>query len=139
MSFREKVVWVMLVIMVVVYGGYFASVLQAVNAGIEVSEIAYRRAMLGTVITVVCLSIVGTIAVTIVSRGDDAEDERDREIDRYGASLGAVVLAVGVLGGLALAMIGAAHFWIANVLLLSLVLAEIAAGLRKVIRYRSGV
>ena len=46
---------------------------------------------------------------------------------------------IGVLGVLALAVFEAAHFWIANALLLSLVLAEIVAGIRKLTLYRRGI
>jgi len=139
MSFKEKVAWVMLVVMVLVYGGYFYSILGALSAGVTVGEIPYRGAMLATVVAVVVLAVAGTIGVTIAARGDDSSDERDREIDRHGAWLGGIVLAVGVLGGMALAMFEAAHFWIANLLLLSLVLAELTAGVRKLVLYRRGV
>lgn len=139
MSFREKVVWVMLLALVVAYGGYFLSLRDALAAGAAVGDIAYRGAMLGAVITVVVLVIVGTVAVTVLARGDDAEDERDREIDLRGARFGGVVLAVGALAGMALAMFDAAHFWIANALLLGLVLAEISAGIFKLVLYRRGV
>ena len=139
MSFKEKVAWVMLVVMVLVYGGYFYSILGAVSAGVDVGEIPYRGAMLAAVVTVVVLAVVGTIAVTIAARGDDASDERDREIERHGGWLGGIVLGVGVLGALALAMFEVAHFWIANTLLLSLVLAEIASVILKLTLYRRGL
>lgn len=139
MSFKEKVAWVMLVVMVLVYGGYFYSILGALSAGVAVGEIPYRGAMLATVVVVVVLAVIGTVAVTIAARGDDSSDERDREIDRRGAWLGGIVLSVGVLGAMALAMYEAAPFWIANLLLLSLVLAEITAGVRKLVLYRRGV
>jgi hypothetical protein len=139
MSFKEKVAWVMLVIMVLVYGRYFYSIQGAIAGGVDVAEIPYRAAMLMTVVTVVVLAIAATIAVTIAARGDDASDERDSEIERHGDWLGGIVLYVGVLGALALAMFEAAHFWIANALLLSLVLAEIVAGVRKLTLYRRGI
>ena len=139
MSFREKVVWIMLLALVVAYGGYFLSLLDALAAGTVAGDIPYRGAMLGAVVTVVVLVIAGTVAVTVIARGDDSEDERDREIDLRGARFGGVLLAVGALTGMALAMIDAAHFWIANALLLGLVLAEIGAGIFKLVLYRRGV
>lgn len=139
MSFKEKVAWVMLVIMVLVYGRYFHSIQGAIADGVDVAEIPYRAAMLITVVAAVILAIAGTITVTIVSRGDDASDERDREIERHGDWLGGIVLYVGALGALALAVFEMAHFWIANSLLLSLVLAAIVANIRKLMLYRRGV
>ena len=139
MSFKEKVAWVMLVVMVLVYGGYFHSILGAVSSGADVSEIPYRGAMLAAVVTVVVLAVVGTIAVTIAARGDDSSDERDRAIERQGGWLSGIVLYVGVLGALAMAMFEMAHFWIANTLLLSLVLAEIASVILKLTLYRRGL
>ena len=139
MSFKEKVAWVMLVVMVLVYGGYFQSILGAVSSGADFGEIPYRGAMLAAVVTVVVLAVVGTIAVTIAARGDDSSDERDRAIERQGGWLSGIVLYVGVLGALAMAMFEMAHFWIANTLLLSLVLAEIASVILKLTLYRRGL
>ena len=64
MSFKEKVSWVMLVIMILVYGRYFYSIQSAIAGGVDIAEIPYRAAMLMTVVAVVVLAIAGTIAVT---------------------------------------------------------------------------
>jgi hypothetical protein len=49
------------------------------------------------------------------------------------------VLAVGTVAGLGLAVIQADTFWIAQVLLAGLVVAEITEGLTRLVLYRRGV
>lgn len=138
MSFQEKSTWVMLSVLAAVYGWYFISILGELNSGVAVAALPYKGAMLTTVLAVVILAVAGTIGVTIASRGDDSSDERDRDINRYGEYVGGYVLATGALAALALAMIEVEHFWIANTLLLALVLSELVSGLAKLLIYRRG-
>jgi hypothetical protein len=49
------------------------------------------------------------------------------------------VLAIGTVAGLGLAVIEADTFWIAQVLLAGLVVAEIAEGLTRLVLYRRGL
>ena len=138
MSFQEKSTWVMLTVIAAVYGWYFTSILGEINSGVAVTAIAYKGAMLGTVVAVIVLAVTGTILMTIASRGDHASDERDRDINRFGEYIGGYVLAVGALAALGLTMIELEHFWIANTILLTLVLSELVSGFTKALSYRRG-
>lgn len=137
MSFQEKSTWVMLVIMVLVYGWYFAAL--AGDLGGDVSDIAYKGLMLTTVLLLVGLAAVSHILIAIVDpKGSDQNDERDKSINRFGEYVGGFVLAVGTLIGLGLAMAEFEQFWIANALLLGLVLSEITSAVTKIVLYRRG-
>ena len=128
----------MLIVIAVVYGWYFTLIIGDINSGTAVSDIAYKGAMIWTVVVVVLLAIAGHIAITAVARGDSSSDERDREINRLGEYIGGFVLGTGALGALALTLLETAHFWIANAILLTLVLSEMTSGVVKILVYRRG-
>jgi hypothetical protein len=128
----------MLTVVAAVYGWYFIAIFGEVNSGAAVTSIPYQGAMLWTVLAVIVLAIAGTVIVTIASRGDAGSDERDREINRFGEYIGGYVLSVGALAALALAMMEAEHFWIANTILLTLVVSELVSGFTKALSYRKG-
>ena len=138
MSFEEKSSWVMLIVITVVYGWYFTSVVGDLSAGTVVTDITYKGAMIGTVVAVIVLAIGGHISITVAARGDSSSDERDREINRQGEYIGGFVLGTGALVALALAMLEKDHFWIANTILLTLVLSEMTSGVVKILIYRRG-
>lgn len=138
MSFQEKSAWVMLTLVVLVYGWYFATVLGEVPSA-AVAEIPYRGAMLATVLVLVALAAVTHVIIAMASPADaDKSDERDLSINRYGEYVGGYVLGAGALVALGLAMFEVEHFWIANAILAGLVLSEIVSGATKVFLYRRG-
>lgn len=138
MSFQEKSTWIMLAVILAVYGWYFA-VIGLEIGDIAVAEIAYRPLMLVTVGALVVLAVAAHIVIAVAAPKDaDASDERDREINRNGEYVGGYVLGVGALFALGLAMFEVEHFWIANAILAALVLSEIVSGVTKVVQYRRG-
>lgn len=138
MSFQEKSAWAMLVIFTGVYGVYFADVLGDVSgAGAPVLREGYLLTMVGLLIG---LSIVAHIVIAIVSGEDgDESDERDRVIEMRADARSGYVLAAGVLGVLALAMLDYESFWIAHALLGALVISEIVKIVLRLASYRLGV
>lgn len=140
MSFQEKSNWVMIVLIAAVYGTYFAVVLGEIAELSTVRDVAYRGLLLATVIVLTVLAAATHIVLALASpREADMNDERDREINRFGEYVGGFVLAVTVLVGMGMAMFEIDHFWIANALLAGLVLSELVAGVTKVVRYRRGI
>lgn len=138
MSFQEKSTWVMLVIVALVYGTYFAIVFGDLDTD-DVATVDYQGLMLATVIVLVILAIVAHIVIAAADPRDaDTSDERDKEINRFGEYVGGYALGVGTLVGLGMAMAEVEPFWIANVLLLGLVASELVAGAVKVVLYRRG-
>lgn len=139
MSFQEKSTWITTTAMIIVYGWYFVSVLGQVGS-VDVGEIGYRGMMLVTVGALVVLLIVGHVLAAVIDPKEaDRSDDRDREINRRGEFIGGYVLGTGVLVALAFAMFEVEHFWIANTLLLSLVISEVVTGAVKILLYRRGM
>lgn len=138
MSFQEKSTLAMTVILTLVFGWYFVLVLGSI-ADTPARDIAYTGLMVGVIATLTVLAIVSHVVLAIADREqlDDA-DERDRLVGWRAGNVGGYVLAVGVFAGIGLAMVRADQFWIAQVLIAGLVLAEIVEGVTKLILYRRG-
>lgn len=137
MSFEEKNTWTYLVLAVVIPVIYFATILGQVPST-PVGEIDFIVPMIMAIGLAIVIAIVGSIAVSIVSR-TDVTDERDKLINRRGDAIGFGVLGSLVIVPLALAMLEVAPFWIANSIYLAEVLAAIVASIVKLVAYRKGV
>jgi hypothetical protein len=138
MSFQEKSTWIMLAVGTAVYGWYFVTVFSKFGSQ-DVADIDYSSAMLVAVISLVVLAAIAFSLVALSSPAEsDVSDERDRSINRYGGYIGGFVLATGSLAAMLLAMLEAEYFWIANSLLLALVVSELTAGGVKITLYRRG-
>jgi len=129
MSFREKSAWISLVTMLCIFGFYFWSVVHSGPSG---------GSLLGTIIFLVVVQTVLTIAVAIVApkEAKAPRDERDRLIE-----LKATRFAYGLLAG----SVACACFFGAfqppiifstNALLFILVAAEILRSGCQVFQYR---
>ncbi|MGD2102693.1 MAG: hypothetical protein PVG83_10730 [Acidimicrobiia bacterium] len=139
MSFQEKSTWITTAAMIVVYGWYFANVFGQVDS-VDAGAIGYQSMMLVTVGALVVFIIVGNVVVALANpREVEKSDDRDREINRRGEFIGGYVLGTGALAALALAMVEVEHFWIANAILLALVLSEVVTGASKIVLYRRGI
>ncbi|MEN0061364.1 MAG: hypothetical protein AAGA48_04390 [Myxococcota bacterium] len=140
MSFREKSTWVMLVLIVGVYGAYFASILGLFGDAPILATVAYRPLMVLTVVVLVAASVVMHIVVALTTpTAEHGGDERDRLVERKGESIGGAVLGVATLFAIGLACLEVDHFWIANGLLAGLVLAEVVSRTSQIVSYRYGV
>ena len=139
MSFQEKSTWVMVSIMAVVYGWYFA-VVMAEASSTAVGDVDYQATLLLMVIPLIVLAVVGHIVIAAASPKDaDSTDERDRQIELYGDRIEVYVLSMGALAALFMTMGELEHFWIAHTILATLVISEIVGGLTKIVLYRRGV
>jgi hypothetical protein len=149
MPFEEKLTWVSVVVSVLVSAWYASVVLPQIGSG-QVNAIAYQVPMLIAMGAMIVMTIVGTIlmsigtAVTAEITGSgsaddiDRKDERDVSIARRGDLIGYYVSSVGVLGALALTMLRSDHFWIANTILLTFVVASLVSSAVKIVIYRRG-
>jgi hypothetical protein len=149
MPFEEKVTWVNAVVTAIVPVVYFVIVLGQLGQ-VPASEIAYQRPMLiaigvsivATIVGAITMGIGSGIAAEITKPGSSADigrkDERDVTIGRRGELVGYYVASGGAVGVMALAMLECEHFWIANALYLSFVLAALVAAAVKLVAYRRG-
>lgn len=138
MPFEEKSVIATTIAMAIAYGLYFTVVTRWALTT-PAPDITYQPLMVLTVVLLVVMLVVGQVAIAVSKPAEAGErDERDQLIDLRGGNLGGYVLAVGVFLALVLAMVRVDQFYIANVLLLWWVLAELTSGVAKIVLYRRG-
>lgn len=138
MSFEEKGTWAYTIVVLIVSGVYFASVLGHVGE-VPVSEIEYVRPMITAIIATIVATIVGYIVVAISAPSEaDKKDERDKNINRFGQSVGYSMLGLLNLLPLGLAMAEFEQFWIANAIFLAGVVAGTITSIVKIVAYRRG-
>ncbi len=139
MSFEEKVNWVYGVVMVAVFGVYFASILGQARTT-AVAEIAFQQPMIAAIIVAVVANILGSILVAISKPSEaDKHDARDKEINRFGEYVGGSVLGVAMVLPLGLALAEADPFWIANAMVAGFVLSSLVSTVVKLVAYRRGL
>jgi hypothetical protein len=140
MSFAEKSNLVMVGVMAVVYGNYFARVLPSGFAGELSSLEEVQTLLLVTIGFLIAFSIIGHTVIAIIAPSDsDAEDERDKSITRRAQSTGVTILTIGCLIALGAALMGHESFWLVQIILAALVVTDICIGLIKAWLYRFGV
>jgi len=136
MTFQERSVLAMTGILVLVFGWYLALVISEI-AKSPAREIAYQGLMVPVVILLVILAALAHAVIAIAAPAQaGSQDERDRLIGLRGHRIARYVLATGTVAGLGLAMVQADTFWIAQVLLGTLLIAEISDGTTKLVLYR---
>ncbi|SER99242.1 hypothetical protein [Lentzea albida] len=139
MAFEEKRAWALAVISVVGYALYVVLVVNGA-AGRPLVNAPYVTPMLWTIGLGVVAGIVSGIWFGIAARNDGLQaDERDREIGRIADNIGQSFVVIGGVSAMALAMIEAPHFWIANVLYLCFVLSAVLGSLAKIALYQRGM
>lgn len=138
MSFNEKSTWIMALVTAGAYAVYVAIILGRAEHT-PVTEVSYVMTLFWTIGIVVVAAIGGHVAVAIVAPGDAGkEDQRDREINRYGDYIGLWCVAVGAVAALGMSLAELSHFWIANVIYLALVLSTLLGSAVKIVAYRKG-
>jgi len=137
MPFREKSAWISLVTTLLVYAYYFWNVSnRRAQNGAELFGL-----LIGCVVVLVVLQIVFHIAAAVRTPRDAAtpRDERERLIALRSTNIAFYVLASGaVLAAMGLVFVGEA-FAMANLILLSLVLAELAKYTSQIFFFRRGL
>jgi branched-subunit amino acid ABC-type transport system permease component len=139
MAFEEKRAWIMAVVSVVAFAVYAAIIL--VRAGsAPLRDTPYVSTMLWTIGISIVVSILLHIVAAITSGADaNKKDVRDREIYRFGDTVGQVFVFFGAVAAMGLAMAQVSHFWIANVIYLGFALGSALGSLAKVAAYRDGI
>jgi hypothetical protein len=139
MSYQERNTWIFTIVAVVAYGTYVATVLTRAN-GAPLAHVAYVSPMLWSIGGAILASIVGSIIAAILSPGEaPKEDQRDREIYRFGEYIGQSFVVAGAIGAMGMAMGRVDYFWIANEIYLAFVLSALLASTAKFVAYRWGL
>jgi C4-dicarboxylate transporter len=138
MSFAEKNTWLSIAITLISYGIYWWVILGQAQ-GMPITEVAYAGAMLASFGAVIVTSIVSHIVVAMLSPKEaDKQDQRDRDINRYGDAIGYYVLSLAILVVLILTMTKVAPFWIANAIHFACILSSLWSSTVKIVAYRRG-
>ena len=138
MSFRERSAWMMVATLVVAYGWYLTSVLGRLGGG-SVGDVDYQRTAVVAVMAVVVLAAVSHVVLAATDRAESKDGHSGAgAVKRYARSAGGVVVSAAAVLGMALAMVEADYFWIANVIMAGLVVAELTAASSEILIYRRG-
>ena len=138
MSFNERSAWIVAVVTVGAYVAYLTIILgRAENT--TLTEVSYVSTMLRAIGASIAVMIVAHIVVAAASPKDaDKEDQRDREIYRFGEYIGQSPVSVGGVAALGMSMAELNHFWIANVIYLGFALSTLLGSAAKIFAYRRG-
>lgn len=138
MTFEEKRAWIMIAATAGTYGSYLAVIL-ARAATTPLADVPYVAALLWTVGISIAVSIALGVAVAVALPQDTGKDQRDREIHRFGESLGHWFVVTAAVAALLMAMAELDHFWIANVIYLGFSLSALLSSTAKILAYRRGL
>ncbi|HET8984708.1 MAG TPA: hypothetical protein VFN03_03010 [Trueperaceae bacterium] len=139
MGYKERGTWIELLVAIGVFVWYASRILGNLD-GTPIADVAFRGPMIRAVVISIVVTIVAHILYAILTGATDTkEDQRDRQISRFGDWVGMWPLVLGAASGLILAMYEQDHFWIANSLYVGFVLSSITSSIARLVSYRSGM
>ena len=135
MAFLEKSNWVVLVVAVPTLLVYAALIVpQAL--GKPLAEVSWVQPMIVAIVGFIVANILGNVVAAAANPGEaDKNDQRDREIDRFGERVGNWFIVAGSCAALVLAMASADHFWIANAIYLGGMAGAVLSSVTKIAAY----
>ena len=135
MTFLEKSNWVVLVVAVPTLIVYLAMVVPQV-LDLPIAEVSWVQPMIIAIVGFVVANILGNVVAAASNPGEaDKNDQRDKEIDRFGEQLGRWPLVAGSIAALILAMTSAEYFWIANAIFLGGLAGALLSSATKIAAY----
>ena len=138
MALEEKRAWIMALVTACGYVVYLVVTLSRMGDG-PLAETPYVAPLLWTMgVAIVVAMVLGIVAESTTPKDSRKKDERDREIERFGEYIGQSFTAIGGVTVLVLAMVEAAHFWIANAIYLAFALSALLGSVARIFAYRRG-
>lgn len=139
MSYQEKSTWIYALITLFVPGVYLISLWGRIQ-DTPVSQIDYQGPMLQAIFIAIVLTIIAHILIAIAAPKEaEQSDERDKSIYRFGEYIATYPFYTGVVVALFLAFVEFPHFWIANTLYASFIVAALTSSGAKILAYRRGI
>jgi dolichyl-phosphate-mannose--protein O-mannosyl transferase len=137
MSFREKRAWISLITYGVVFGGYFFALWQAWDA--SYAQGLSMGLMVGAVVALIIVAIVlnTIIALFHPKTANAPADERETMIDLKAERIASYTLSIGVICLIGALLMGWNAFLVANLLLASMVIAELVKALAQIAFFRA--
>ena len=138
MTFHEKSQWAYAFAAFVTAAAYFAwLVTQLVDT--PAGDIAYRGALLWTIGISMIINALGTGFVRgVTPKGGATADPRDNDVNRRGDAFSFYVFSALAAIPLALALLEAPMFWVANVLFAAFAFTAVFGVVVKAVLYRKG-
>jgi hypothetical protein len=136
MSFREKVAWICLCAMALVYAGYFAVVMPGLAFG---QSQPFIGLLFGAIVALAILQIIPIVIAAALSpqEANAPEDEREKLIELKGSRAGYIVLTIGALFCCSAGIFfGTGPALLANCILMAVVLSELAKLFTQIVQYR---
>ncbi len=141
MSFQERILWLLFVSLIGIFGLYFVEVLPFRTANVMPWQIGFFA---GLIVLLVIIQIVGSVLLAIIGKlsgsrdGRHDTDERDRLIGLKSTRNASYVLATGVFMALCVALLIKGNFAFTHVLLGFWVLAQLTEIGSQLFQYRRG-
>lgn len=137
MSTEEKGAWIEGVVAIVMFGTYLSVIFAQ---GVPLTETAYVWPLIWSIIGAsVAMVVLHILVASFWPKDAGKKDARDKQIARFGNSVGNWFVVAGALAAMMFAMKDWNPFWIANVVFLGFVLSAILSTVVKVITYRGGL
>lgn len=139
MSFREKSAWIVFVSVLVVYAAYFGALASALARGAPL-ELSLGLFIL-SVVVLVAFQIIGHVAAALSAprEANAPMDERDRIVEMRSAEIALPALGACLFLSLGAIAFGADVAGLANLVLLSMVVATLVEYGAKIRLYRATV
>ncbi len=135
MTFQERSAVAIIGALLLIFGGYFVVLIGGVDR--RVDDFAYKPLLiLAAIAFTVVMAVSHTVLAVLAPHDANTLDERDRAVTQRADQVGGVVLGVVVLAVISLTVVETAHVYIANALLLGLVVAQLASETTKLWLYR---
>jgi hypothetical protein len=135
MAFLEKSNWVVLFVAVPTLLVYLAVVVPQVLSD-PMAEVSWVEPMVFAIVGFVVANVLGNVVAAASNPGEaDKNDQRDKEIDRFGERVGNWLIIAGSIVALVLAMTTADHFWIANAIFLGGMAGALLSSATKIAAY----
>lgn len=138
MGYKERGTYIDLIVAVGVFLKYLWDIYR-LQLETPLTEVAFRGPMFFAILVSVVATIVLHVVYAILSGSNDTqEDQRDRQISRFGDWVGLFPLASGAMLALLLAMYDQSHFWVANSIFAGFYLSSIVGSVTRLVGYRRG-
>ena len=141
MSFKEKSIWISLIVTILIFGFYFVfAFTEMKNNSPEGALGTIAGIFIGVIILIIVMEIIlhSVIAIVFRKEASEKEDERDKIIELKGSRFSYIILAVGVwITGFSLFFVSS-PIMMAHILLLFFILAEITGFATQLYFYRRG-
>jgi hypothetical protein len=139
MGYKERSTWIELVVAAGVFLWYLTVIAGRVR-GTPVADVAFQGPLIrATVISIVATIVLHILYAILAGSRDTQEDQRDRQVARYGDWVGLWPLVLGAGAALVLAMLEVDHFWVANAIYVGFVVSSLTNSVSRLLAYQRGL